>query len=151
MGVKSTVFWDITPLSPLKVNWHFGGTYYLLVSCFAYSSTLKKEKTCSSEMSIGFQQTTCWCHILEDGTLHNHVYENSKSNIIDECHIFHISHADVLTLSMKYHFYGLGINSDIHIWVHMYIQNEKRKIIIRNASQYGRPYTGYIYIETESF
>jgi hypothetical protein len=26
---KSTIFWDITPCSPLSVNWLFGGTYYL--------------------------------------------------------------------------------------------------------------------------
>jgi hypothetical protein len=29
---KSTIFWDITPCSPLKVNRHFGGTY-LLATC----------------------------------------------------------------------------------------------------------------------
>jgi hypothetical protein len=27
--IKSTVFWDITPCSPLKVNRRFGGTYSL--------------------------------------------------------------------------------------------------------------------------
>jgi hypothetical protein len=27
--VKSTVFWDITPCSPLKVKRRFGGTYRL--------------------------------------------------------------------------------------------------------------------------
>jgi hypothetical protein len=27
--MKSSVFWDITPRSPLKVNWRFGGTYRL--------------------------------------------------------------------------------------------------------------------------
>jgi hypothetical protein len=27
--MKSSVFWDITPCSPLKVNRHFGGTYRL--------------------------------------------------------------------------------------------------------------------------
>jgi hypothetical protein len=31
---------------------------YLLVSCLAYSSTLKTEATCSSEMSVDFQQVT---------------------------------------------------------------------------------------------
>jgi hypothetical protein len=29
-----------------------------LVSCLAYSSTMKMEATCSSEKSVGFQQTT---------------------------------------------------------------------------------------------
>jgi hypothetical protein len=27
--MNSTVFWDITPCSPLKVNQRFGGTYHL--------------------------------------------------------------------------------------------------------------------------
>jgi hypothetical protein len=27
--LKSTIFWDITPCSPLSVNWRFGGTYRL--------------------------------------------------------------------------------------------------------------------------
>jgi hypothetical protein len=40
--MKSIVFWEITPCSPLKVNGRFGGTYRL-VSCSAYSSTLKME------------------------------------------------------------------------------------------------------------
>jgi hypothetical protein len=28
MVMKSTIFWDITPCSPLNVNRRFGGTYY---------------------------------------------------------------------------------------------------------------------------
>jgi hypothetical protein len=36
--MKSTIFWDITPCSPLKVNQSFGGTYHLnlqgLATCF---------------------------------------------------------------------------------------------------------------------
>jgi hypothetical protein len=31
---------------------------FMLISCLAYSSTLKMEVTCSSEMSVEFQQTT---------------------------------------------------------------------------------------------
>jgi hypothetical protein len=31
---------------------------FMRVSCFAYSSTLKMEKICSSETSIDFQQNT---------------------------------------------------------------------------------------------
>jgi hypothetical protein len=27
--MKSSFFWYITPCSPLKVSWHFGGTYHL--------------------------------------------------------------------------------------------------------------------------
>jgi hypothetical protein len=97
--LKSTTFWDITPCSPLKVNRHFGGTCRLhhqgrrisqtrnqlclppaftLVSCLAYTLTLKMEATCSLETSVDFQRTT-WCYIPEDSTLHNHRCENLKS------------------------------------------------------------------------
>jgi hypothetical protein len=31
------------------------------------------------QMSVDFQRTT-WCYIPEDSTLHNHHYENLKSN-----------------------------------------------------------------------
>jgi hypothetical protein len=67
---KSFIFWDITPRSPLKINRHFGGTYFCalwalclpraltLVSCTAYSSTLTMEATCSSETSVVFKPTT---------------------------------------------------------------------------------------------
>jgi hypothetical protein len=81
--MKNTIFWDITSCSPLKVNWNFGGIFRLnfqgreislarnqresrpclpptltLVCCSAYSSTLKIEAKCSSELSIDFQRTT---------------------------------------------------------------------------------------------
>jgi hypothetical protein len=88
--LKSTMFRDITPCSPLKVNRHFGGTYYYaepclspafgLVSCSAYSSTLKMEAICTSDTSVDFQRTTRHC-IPEDSTVHNHRCENLKSYI----------------------------------------------------------------------
>jgi hypothetical protein len=48
--MKSSILWNITPpcLSPA----------FTLVSCLAYSSTLKMEVTCSSETSVDFQLTT---------------------------------------------------------------------------------------------
>jgi hypothetical protein len=63
--IKSSVFWDITPCTPLKVSRRFGGKYRLHLqdwrishheadskfSSFAYSSILKMEATGSSEMS----------------------------------------------------------------------------------------------------
>jgi hypothetical protein len=76
--MKSTIFWDITPCSPLKVNQRFGGTYRLqlqgrisqatcqsesrcqaftLVSWSTYA-TLKMEAICFSETSADFQRTT---------------------------------------------------------------------------------------------
>jgi hypothetical protein len=86
---ESSIFWDITPCSPLKVNWSFRGTYRFhlqdrrisraryqwesrwqakLVSCSAYSSTLKMEALCSSETSVDFQRTT-WHYTPKDNTL----------------------------------------------------------------------------------
>jgi hypothetical protein len=90
--MKNTIFWDITPCSPLSVN-RFGGIYRLhlpcrrirrarlqsesswkaelcftLVSCSAYSSTLKIEAICSSE-TVDTQRTTR-CYIPEDSTHH---------------------------------------------------------------------------------
>jgi hypothetical protein len=46
------------------------GCTITLVSCLAYSSTLKMEATCSSETSIDFRRTTRR-YIPEDGTLQN--------------------------------------------------------------------------------
>jgi hypothetical protein len=90
---KGSRFWDIAPCSPLKVNWRFGGPYRLnyqvweisqknhcevrskLAACFmfvcylAYSSALKMEATCSSEMSVDFQRATRR-YIPEDWNLH---------------------------------------------------------------------------------
>jgi hypothetical protein len=100
--LKSTIFCDITPCSPLKVNRRFGGTYRLnlqgrrmsrarnqresrykagaftLVSCSTYYSTLKMEAIRSSETSVDFQRTTLR-YIPEDGTHHSHRCENLKS------------------------------------------------------------------------
>jgi hypothetical protein len=76
--------WDITPCSPLKANRSFGGTLlvtcFMLVSWWAYSSTLNMEATCSSETTFDFQRTTKR-YIIEDRTLHNHCCENLKSCI----------------------------------------------------------------------
>jgi hypothetical protein len=53
----------------------------MLVSCSAYSSTLKREVTCSSETSVDFQRTTRR-YIPEDIIFHNHRCEGLKSYII---------------------------------------------------------------------
>jgi hypothetical protein len=102
--MKNTIFWDITPCSPLKVNQHFGGTYSLqlqgrrislarnqrgsgwqakpastLVSCSAYSSTLKMEVICYSETSVDFQRTT-QRYIQKIGLFKYHVVLNIRFN-----------------------------------------------------------------------
>jgi hypothetical protein len=86
---KKVVFWDIVPCSPLKIKQHFGesggsifrallATSLSLVSCLAYSLTLKMETTFSSETSVGFHWITQH-YIPEHGILHNHCCENFKS------------------------------------------------------------------------
>jgi hypothetical protein len=80
---KTSTFWDITPCSPVKLNQRFGGRLdacFMLVSCLAYSSTLKMEVTCSSGMSVDFHHNT-WRYIPEDRTLQSHCCENLKSCI----------------------------------------------------------------------
>jgi hypothetical protein len=90
--MKSSIFWDTKPCSPLKVNRRLEGTCRLhlqsgrirqvrnqpeklclppaftLVSCLVYSSTLKMEATYSSKTSVDFQRTTRR-YIPEDRTL----------------------------------------------------------------------------------
>jgi hypothetical protein len=74
------------PCSPLSVNRRFGASEFCLspvcslVSCSAYSSTLKMEAICSFKTSVGFQRTTRR-YIPEDGTVHNHRCENLKPQI----------------------------------------------------------------------
>jgi hypothetical protein len=81
---QNTIFWDITLCSPLKVNWA-GLCFkpdFMLVSCLAYSSTLKMEAMCTSETSVVFQRTTQF-FITEDSSLHDHYCENLKSYIYE--------------------------------------------------------------------
>jgi hypothetical protein len=55
--MKNSVFGDMTPCSPLKVNRRFGGPPGFTLVAFLLFSTLKMEATCSSEMLIDFQRT----------------------------------------------------------------------------------------------
>jgi hypothetical protein len=60
--MKSSIFWDISPCSPLKIYRRFGGaelfaTCFILVPFLADSFTLKMEATCFSEKSVYFQRT----------------------------------------------------------------------------------------------
>jgi hypothetical protein len=77
--MKSSIFWDIKPCNSWKINRRFGitclhlqdrrifsPTAFTVVSCSAYSSTLKMEAICSSETSVDFQRTT-WRYIAEWG------------------------------------------------------------------------------------
>jgi hypothetical protein len=67
--MKSSIFWDIMPCSPLIVNRRFRATClpltFTLVSCSVYSWTMKMEAICSFEMSLTFQRTA-WRYIPGD-------------------------------------------------------------------------------------
>jgi hypothetical protein len=56
---------------------HLLAVCFMLVSCLAYSSTLKMEVTRFPETSVDFQRTTR-PYILKDKTLYNHRCENLK-------------------------------------------------------------------------
>jgi hypothetical protein len=56
LNMKSTIFWVMTPCSLL--NKQAEPPAFMLVSCSAYSSTLKVEAVCSSKTLIDFQWTT---------------------------------------------------------------------------------------------
>jgi hypothetical protein len=92
---NSSIFWDIAPCCPLKVNRRFGITSRLLLkcrrisetellaclmlaSCLVYSPTLKTEATCLRNI-CRLSQTTKQSYNPEDGTLHNHGCEHMKS------------------------------------------------------------------------
>jgi hypothetical protein len=80
-AVKSTIFWDITPCSPLKVNRHFGGTYRLLLQGRRISRARnQRESRWQAETSVDTQRTTRR-YIPEDSTLYNLRCENLKSYI----------------------------------------------------------------------
>jgi hypothetical protein len=78
--LKSIIFWDMTPCSPLSLNRRFEGTSpptCLLVFTELISSTLKKKAICSSETSVETQRITRR-YIPEDDTLHNHLCEKPQ-------------------------------------------------------------------------
>jgi hypothetical protein len=64
--VKSTIFLDITPCSPLKVYRRFGGTYRFHLQGWKISRTRNERES-------------RWRYIPEDSTLHKHRGENLKS------------------------------------------------------------------------
>jgi hypothetical protein len=71
--MKSIIFWDMMPCSPLKVNRRLGGTYrpIFIVEEISSAKTSKQAggmEICSSKTSVETQRTT-WRHIPEDDTL----------------------------------------------------------------------------------
>jgi hypothetical protein len=64
----------------MKQSQALSSSCFMLVSCLAYSLSLKMEVTCSTETSVDFQWTT-HCYIPGDRTLHDNDCENLKSHI----------------------------------------------------------------------
>jgi hypothetical protein len=63
--MKITLFLDLTPCSPFKVNRRgWWPPTLTLISCSAYSLNLKMEVTCSFETSLDFQRIT-WRYISD--------------------------------------------------------------------------------------
>jgi hypothetical protein len=56
-STNSPIAWDIMPFC-LQGKLSLLASSFTMVSCFAYSSTLKMKVTCSSETSVNFQRTT---------------------------------------------------------------------------------------------
>jgi hypothetical protein len=52
--IKSTIFRDITPYSPLKVSRHFRGTYCLHLQCWAVLATC-----CNAFFFLGHEDGVC--------------------------------------------------------------------------------------------
>jgi hypothetical protein len=52
--MKSSIFWDITPCSLLKVNRRFGGTYRLHLQDRRISEARNQYETCSKPMLVSF-------------------------------------------------------------------------------------------------
>jgi hypothetical protein len=50
--MKPPIFWDVTPCSPLEAWKALPATFFMLD--LVYSSTLKMEATCSSEILVDF-------------------------------------------------------------------------------------------------
>jgi hypothetical protein len=59
------------------LNAHFAACF-MIISCLAYSSTLKMEAVCSSETSVDLHWTTRR-YIPKDTTLHKHRCENLEA------------------------------------------------------------------------
>jgi hypothetical protein len=81
---------------------------FTLVSCLAYSSTLKMEATCSSKMSVHFQWTTRQ-HIPEDSTLHENLFSSSqidRQSDFNKCHAWMPMHLKWMHL----YFYNIYVN-----------------------------------------
>jgi hypothetical protein len=84
-STKSSIFWDITPCSPLKLNRRFGGTCCFHLQCRRISQARNQREGSDPEdqsnmflRNVGWFSTDYAAYIPEDRILHNHRCENLK-------------------------------------------------------------------------
>jgi hypothetical protein len=77
--MKSTLFCDIMPCSPLSVNRRIGGTYRLHLQ-----GRKNKFSKKPAWKQVDTQRTTRH-YIPEDDTLHNQICENLKPYMVNSC------------------------------------------------------------------
>jgi hypothetical protein len=90
-------------------SWALLATFFILVSCLAYSTTLKMDASRSSTSLVDFQQTA-WCYIPEGRTIHNHCCKTSNSYAF----LYFMVHWSMLNPSHEFNF--SSCNSVILLW-----------------------------------
>jgi hypothetical protein len=91
--MKISIFWDITPCTPLKVNRRFGGTNCLHLQGRRINQVRnpreagsKKSNLYLENLSFYMKLRTTRSYTPEDGTLHNHRCENFKFFVSEVFH-----------------------------------------------------------------
>lgn len=76
-----SIIWNVQNILLRQMFTYKFPTFYTLVSCLAYPSTLNMDMTCPSETSVGFQQTTQH-YIPADRTIHEIEFAIAMSILI---------------------------------------------------------------------
>jgi hypothetical protein len=132
--MKSTVFWDITPCSPLKVNRHFGGAYRLHLKGRTISQARYQRKAGDKQRNQrenrGKQGSAC--HLLSRWFLFRlfrpwrwmrHVLPKLRLN-------FKIIHGVISQKIAIFNLYTVSIciASSLVLWMNTLIKNTKLKV-----------------------
>jgi hypothetical protein len=78
--MKNSIFWDITRLSPLKVNRPFGGTCRLQLQVRRISQARWEYESGAKQSSIDFQTTLCY--VPEDRNLQGRLF---SEDLVTDC------------------------------------------------------------------
>jgi hypothetical protein len=127
MTLKLTTIWETC------VNKVISTACFTLVSCLAYSSTLKMEVTCFQRMSLDFHRTTRR-HIAEDRTLRNYRCENLKSSILFACSLSFFK-SRIHELSLQYAISAIFLSMVYGLWSAYLRTSQKLLRAARNTHQ----------------